>query len=117
MPTDVANTRTPTRETPAALQTMVPLIIAGGAFIALAKLLAGPLALPLLSLLLLAAGFILAAVLFLSGSRIGTSHATAWTIAAALVFLGFAGALLSDGHEALALLERMHTQGIATAAN
>lgn len=96
---------------------MLPLIIAGGATIALAKVLAGPLALPLLSLLLLGAGFVVAVALLVAGSRIGKSHKTAWIIAGALVFLGFAAALLSDGPEALALLERMQAHGIASAAN
>ena len=37
--------------------------------------------------------------------------------AGALVFLGFAAALLSDGPEALAQLERMQVHGIASAPN
>jgi len=102
---------------PAPLGWMLPLLVAGGAFIALAKLLAGPLALPVLSLLLVGTGFLVAAVLLLTGSRIGRSHKTAWVIAGALVFLGFAAALLSDGHEALARLERMQAHGIASAGN
>ena len=93
---------------------MLPLLIAGGAFIALAKLLAGPLALPLLSLLLLAGGFVLAAALLVAGSRMQGRHA-AWIVAGGLVFLGFAAALLSDGQEALAHLERLQVHGVASA--
>ena len=88
-----------------------------GAAIALAKVLAGPLALPVFSLLLLGAGFAVAAALFLAGSRIGKHHKTGWIIAGACVFLGFAAALLSDGPEALAQFERMQAYGMASAAN
>ena len=42
-------------------------VVAGGAAIALAKVLAGPLALPVFSLLLLGAGFAVAAALFAGG--------------------------------------------------
>ncbi|MBX9592202.1 MAG: hypothetical protein K2X43_23160 [Hyphomonadaceae bacterium] len=100
---------------PTSLGWMLPLLVAGGAFIVLAKLLAGPLALPLISLLLVTSGFLVATALLLTGSRIGKSHTTAWVIAGALVFLGFAAALVSDGHDALARLERLH--GIASAVH
>ena len=96
---------------------LLPLLVAGGATITLANLLAGPLALPLISLLLLGAGFLVAAALFVAGSRIGKHHKTAWLVAGALVFLGFAAALLSDGPAALAQIERMQVHGIASAAN
>ena len=96
---------------------MLPLLVAGGAVIAAAKLLAGPLALPLLSMLLIGAGFVVAAALLLFGSHIGPGRNGAWMAAGALVFLGFAAALLSDGPEALAQLERMQAHGIASAPN
>lgn len=115
MSTDTANTATLSKNNPATLGWMLPLLVAGGAVIALAKLLAGPLALPLLSMLLLGAGFVLAAALMLAGRRIGQSLGSAWVAAGALVFLGFAAALLSDGPEALAQLERMQTHSIASA--
>lgn len=115
MSADTVNTATLSKNNPATLGWMLPLLVAGGAIITLAKLLAGPLALPLLSMLLLGAGFVLAAALMLAGHRIGQSRGTAWVVAGALVFLGFAAALLSDGPEALAQLERMQTHSIAAA--
>lgn len=111
MSADTVNTATLSKNNPATLGWMLPLLVAGGAIITLAKLLAGPLALPLLSMLLLGAGFVLAAALMLAGQ----SRGTAWVVAGALVFLGFAAALLSDGPEALAQLERMQTHSIAAA--
>ena len=117
MSADAVKTGTVAKHDSTTLGWMLPLLVAGGATITLAKLLAGPLALPLLSLLLLGAGFVVAAALLLAGSRIGQRHKTAWVIAGAFVFLGFAAALLSDGPEALAQLERMQAHGIASAAN
>jgi hypothetical protein len=95
----------------------LPLVVAGIALTAAAKLWAGPLALPLLSMLLIGAGFVVAGALLLLGSRIGKDRNGAWMAAGALVFLGFAAALLSDGPEALAQLDRMQAHGIASAAN
>lgn len=112
MSTDIVTT--PTAQNNRTQGWMLPLLIAGAAFIALAKLLAGPLALPLLSLLLLAGGFALAAALLVAGSRMQGRNAT-WAAAGALVFLGFAAALLSDGQEALAQLERLQVHGVASA--
>lgn len=116
MSVDAANTGAGARHNPSTLGWMLPLLVGVGALVALAKLLAGPLVLPLLSLALVGGGFVLAAVLLLTGSRFGQSHHTAWAFAGALVFLGFAAALVSDGPEALAELERMQTHGIASTA-
>jgi len=102
---------------PSTLRWVLPLMVAGGAVIASAKLLAGPLALPLLSMLLIGAGFVVAAALLLFGSHIRPGRNGAWMAAGALVFLGFAAALLSDGPEALAQLDRMQAHGIASAPN
>lgn len=115
MAADPVNTATLSKNNPATLEWMLPLLVAGGALVTLAKLLAGPLVLPLLSMLLLGAGFVLAAALMLAGRRIGQGRGTAWTVAGAFVFLGFAAALLSDGPEALAQLDRMQTHSIASA--
>lgn len=117
MSAHAVKTGTVAKHDSAAIGLMLPLFVAGGAAIALAKVLAGPLALPLLSLLLLGAGFVVATVLLVMGSRIGKGHKTAWITARALVFLGFAAALVSDGPEALAQFERMQAHGIASAAN
>lgn len=116
--TRTADTRTAAKNDPATLEWMLPLLVAAGAFITLAKLLAGPLALPLISLLTLGTGFGLATALLLAGSRFAQNRSsTAWTIAGALVLLGFAAALLSDGPEALTQIERMQTHGIASAGH
>ena len=117
MPADAAHTATGTRHDPATLGWMLPLIVAGGVLIAAAKLFAGPLTVPLLSMLLLGAGFSVAAALLVMGSRLGQGRNPAWMAAGALVFLGFAAALLSDGPEALAQIERMQTHSIAAAGN
>jgi hypothetical protein len=116
MSAHAVKTGTVAKQESLAIGLLLPLLVAGGAAITLANLLAGPLALPLLSMLLLGAGFVVASALFLAGSRIGKGHKTAWMLAGALVFLGFAAALLSDGPEALAQLERMQAHGIASAA-
>lgn len=112
MSTDTANCAALSKNNPATLGWVLPLLVAGGAVITLVNLLAGPLALPLLSLLLLGAGFGLAAALLLTGQGGGT----AWIVAGAVVFLGFAAALLSDGPEALAQLDRLQTTHSIAAA-
>lgn len=50
------------------------------------------------------AGFAVAAVLFLAGRRMGRDGTAGWDAAAALVFFGFAAALLADTGEALVAL-------------
>jgi hypothetical protein len=55
--------------------------------------------------------------LLLLGARTGQDRNGAWMLAGALVFLGFAAALLSDGQETLAQIERMQARSIAAAAN
>jgi hypothetical protein len=54
------------------------------------------------------AGFATAAVLFLSGRRIGRDGTVGWDLASALVFLGFAAVLLTDMGEALTVLSAEH---------
>jgi hypothetical protein len=107
MPVDAAHTETAARH-PAALGWMPLLLAAAGAVLLAAKTLGGPLALPALGLLLLISGFAVAIALYAAGGRTGRGHHGAWLAAGALVFLGFAAALLSDGQEALAYLERLH---------
>jgi hypothetical protein len=53
---------------------------------------------------LAAAGFAVAAALFLSGRRMGGDGTVGWDLASALVFLGFAAVLLTDMGEALTVL-------------
>lgn len=67
------------------------------------------LVLPALSAVMVMVGFVLAGGLYLSGSRMGRNRSGAWDVAGALVFLGFAAALLTDVEQALTLLERMQT--------
>ena len=104
MPVDAAHAGSARQEATAPLAWIALLAFAAAALLVAAKLYAGPMALPVLSIGLLAAGFVLAAALYVSGSH---SRQGAWHAAGGLVFLGFAAALLSDGPEALLQLERM----------
>lgn len=70
-------------------------------------LLPAALVLPALSVLMVLAGFALAGGLYLTGCRMDEGPPVAWNIAAALVFLGFAAGILTDGEEALAVLESL----------
>jgi hypothetical protein len=64
------------------------------------------------------AGFVVAAGLLLAGRRLGRDGTVGWDTAAALVFFGFAAALLADTGEALtALADLRHTLTTVTAAN
>ena len=74
------------------------------------------LVLPALSTLLVVSGFGLAASSYLKGMRMEGDRAGSYEIAGALVFLGFAAALLTDSEQALALFERIETQGLAALA-
>ena len=73
-----------------------------------------PLVLPALSLLMVLFGFALAGGLYVAGFRLEQGPAAAWNTAGALVFLGFAAALLTDVDGALAVLEQLETR-VATA--
>lgn len=86
---------------------VIPLTVAAGLLLAAARILAGPLVLPLAAMLLVTVGFGLVAVLYFTGS---SRRGSAWHIAGALVLAGFAAALLSDGHEALQELGRIETR-------
>lgn len=80
---------------------------------AIAAVLPMPLVLPALSIFMVVSGFAVAAVLYLSGSRISTSFSPAWEVAGALVFIGIATAILADTREALAVLDQVETNGRA----
>jgi hypothetical protein len=71
-----------------------------------------PLILPALSVGMVLAGFILAATLYVSGWRLGRTLSAPWEIACALVFLGFAAGILSDGTEAVAVWDEL-SSGLA----
>jgi hypothetical protein len=53
------------------------------------------------------AGLALAAALFVAGRRMGRDGTVGWDAAAALVFFGFAAALLADTGEALTALAEL----------
>jgi hypothetical protein len=55
-------------------------------------------------------GFALAAALVLAGRRMGCDAAPGWDAAAALVFLGFAAALLADTGAALTALSELEAR-------
>ena len=74
------------------------------------------LVLPALSIVMVVSGFAIAAILYLAGCRMSTGFSPAWEVVGALVFLGFAAAILSDSREALALLDEMETTGRAALA-
>jgi len=68
-----------------------------------------PLILPALSVLMVLAGFALAAVLYLAGSRMSGTLSPPWEITCALVFVGFAAAILGDAGDAVMLLDAIHS--------
>jgi len=73
------------------------------------------LVLPAIGLLLLFAGFGIAACVHLAGVAVERGRLGAQDIAGALVLLGFAAVLLSDSEQALAALDQLHTGLIASA--
>ena len=85
-------------------------ILLGGAAALAATHLPLALVLPALSVLFVLTGFAIAAALWLAGVPISEAREGRWEIAGALVFAGFAAALLSDGEQALALLEQLKSQ-------
>jgi hypothetical protein len=75
-----------------------------------ALLLPAPLVLPATGCALAIAGFAMAAALRLAGRRMGRDATTGWDAAAALVFFGFAAALLADTGEALTALAELRAR-------
>ncbi len=72
--------------------------------------------LPALSTLLVLCGFALAAFAYLGGGHMAPARAGRYEVAGALLFLGFAAALLTDSDQALALLDHMEMHGLAALA-
>jgi hypothetical protein len=72
------------------------------------------LVLPAVGLLLLLAGFGIAACTRLTGAAVERERLGAQDIAGAFVLLGFAAVLLSDAEQALAALDQLHTGLIAS---
>ena len=72
------------------------------------------LVLPAIGLLLLLAGFAIAACARSGGRAVERERLGAKDIAGALVLLGFAAVLLSDAEQALAALDQLHTGLIAS---
>ncbi|HZA02075.1 MAG TPA: hypothetical protein VE665_07325 [Hyphomicrobiaceae bacterium] len=90
---------------------VVMAILLGGAAALISTHLPMPLVLPALSVLFVVTGFAIAAALWLAGVPLGGVRDGRWEIAGALVLVGFAAAILTDGEQALALLEQMTSQG------
>jgi hypothetical protein len=72
------------------------------------------LVLPAIGLLLLLAGFAIAACARSTAAAVEPERVGAQDIAGALVLLGFAALLLSDSEQALAVLDQLHTGLIAS---
>jgi hypothetical protein len=77
------------------------------AALASSLLLPAPLVLLATGSALVTIGFAVAAGLLLTGHRMGRDGTAGWEMAAALVFLGFAAALLADAGEALTALAEL----------
>jgi hypothetical protein len=56
------------------------------------------------------AGFVLAAALLVAGRHVGRNGTAGWDAAAALVFFGFAAALLADSGAALTALAELRSR-------
>ena len=69
-----------------------------------------PLVLLATASVLAVAGFVLAAALLLAGRHMGGNGTAGWDAASALVFFGFAAALLTDTGEALAALAELRSR-------
>jgi hypothetical protein len=80
----------------------------------IAAILPAALALPAASILLVTAGLTIAAVCYLTRSGSDCRSMPAWNVAGALVFLGFAAAIMTDTREALSMLAHIETQGLAS---
>ena len=87
------------------LMVLVTAVAAG--WLMLAAQVPTPLILPALSVCMVLAGFILAATLYFSGSRLTSTLSASWEVACALVFLGFAAGILGDATEAVAVLDAL----------
>ena len=107
MPGDTARGGDKTDSTVTNFASVLPLTIAAGVAVTAARLLGGPLALPALSLMFIAAGFL--AALCAWRWRAEVHGSSIWLTASALVLIGFAGAVLSDSAAALLQLERLQT--------
>lgn len=105
-----------THRTNRKLAWLAPVLLLAGAMALIATQLPAPLVLPAASTLLVAAGLALAIGLYLTGSRLGTGRSAAWDAAGALVFLGFAAALLTESEPTLALFDQLQTHGLAALA-
>ena len=88
---------------------LAPSLAAPALFLALNALLPGPLVLPAVSLILLVAGFGLAAANRLVPSPTPARRAKRRDLAALLVFIGFAAAILTDGGDALRVVAEIET--------
>ena len=77
----------------------------------------GGLVLPVLSSLLVATGLVLAGAAYLKGMRIEREWVGPYEIAGALVFVGFAAALMAQTDQALAIFGQIETSSSAGPRN
>src|SRR5215510_8131626 len=80
-----------------------------GACLMLSADVPAPLILPALSVCMVLAGFAMASVLYLAGLRMRRTLSSPWEVACALVFLGFAAAILGDASDAVVLLDVIYS--------
>lgn len=76
-----------------------------------------PLLLPLFSIVAVIAAFSIAFFAWIRAAARRTEHVNAWDISGALLFVGFAAALLSNPESALAFFEQANELRTASIAN
>ena len=73
--------------------------------------------LPVLSTVSVAAGLVLASLSYLRGFRREPQRVGSYDVAGALLFVGFAAALMTDTEQAFAVFERFEASGLVTASS
>jgi hypothetical protein len=73
--------------------------------------------LPALSTASVAAGLLLASLSYARGFRLEPERVGPYEIAGALLFVGFAAALMTDTEQAFAVFEHLEASGLATASS
>jgi len=73
--------------------------------------------LPVLSTVSVASGLVLAGLCYLRGFRPESERVGPYEVAGALLFVGFAAALMTDTEQAFAIFEQFEAGGLATASS
>lgn len=73
--------------------------------------------LPVLSTASVAAGLVLASLSYLRGFRPEPQRVGSYDVAGALLFVGFAAALMTDTEQAFAVFEQLGASGLVTASS